>query len=83
MNETKQKLIIYRSISDENSHFPQEFNGYMCDYIKNCNLVSGVPGLGQAEQYCTLIVHMLSCLFSTSDASLASVEVWRVEYSTR
>ena len=43
--------------------------------------VGGVTGLGQAEQYCTLIVHMLSCLYSTSDASLASVEVRRVEYS--
>ena len=34
MNETKQKLTIYRSISDENSRFPQEINVYISDYIK-------------------------------------------------
>ena len=34
MNKTKQKLIIYRFISDENSHFPQEINVYISDYIK-------------------------------------------------
>ena len=38
MNETKQKLIIYRSISDENSHFPQEINVYISDYIKKLKL---------------------------------------------
>jgi hypothetical protein len=29
---------------------------------------------------CTYSVHMLSCLYATSGASLASVEDWRVEY---
>jgi hypothetical protein len=27
--------------------------------------VGGVQGLGRAEQFCTLSVHMLSCLYST------------------
>jgi hypothetical protein len=34
MSEIKQKLIIYRSISDENSHFSQEINVYISDYFK-------------------------------------------------
>ena len=31
---------------------------------------------------CTLSVRMLSWLYSTPGASLASVEVWRIEYSS-
>ena len=34
MNETKQKLMISRSISDEISDFPQETNVSISDYIK-------------------------------------------------
>jgi hypothetical protein len=34
MNETKQKLIIYRYVLEENSHFPQEINVYISEYIK-------------------------------------------------
>ena len=34
MNETKEKLIIFRSISDGNPHFPQEINVYISDYIR-------------------------------------------------
>ena len=34
MNETKQKLNIYRFKSDEKSHFPQEFNVYISDHMK-------------------------------------------------
>ena len=44
--------------------------------------VGGVLGLGRAEQFCTLSVHMLSCLYSTPGDSLAWVEVWRLEYSS-
>ena len=44
--------------------------------------VGGVLGLGRAEQFCTLSVHMLSCLYSTPGDSLAWVEVWRIEYSS-
>jgi hypothetical protein len=33
--------------------------------------VGGVPGLGQAEQFCKLSVHMLSCLYSTPGDGLA------------
>ena len=32
--------------------------------------VGGVLGLGRAEQFCTLSVHMLSCLYSTLGDSL-------------
>ena len=51
---------------------------------KNCNHAKyvGVPGLGRAEQYSTLSMHLLSCLYSPPDASLASVKVWRIEYSS-
>jgi hypothetical protein len=38
MKETKQKLIIYRFISDENSHLLQEINIHIPDYIKNNEL---------------------------------------------
>jgi hypothetical protein len=34
MNETKQKLIINKSMSDENLHIPQEVNVSISDYIK-------------------------------------------------
>ena len=30
----KTKLILYRSISDENLHIPQEINVYISGYIK-------------------------------------------------
>ena len=45
--------------------------------------VGWVTGLGQVEQYCTLSVHMLSCLYYTTGASLASVEFLRVEWLSR
>ena len=34
MDETKQKLIIYRLIYGEHSHFPQEINVYISDNNK-------------------------------------------------
>ena len=34
MNETKEKLMIYRFISDENSNLQKEIYDYICNYIK-------------------------------------------------
>ena len=62
------------------SRMDVNIEGYISWLIKTlqtCN-VGGVPGVGQAEQYCTLGLHKLSCLYSTPDASLASVEVWSI-----
>ena len=47
------------------------------DKLKPCQ-EGGLPGLVQAEQYCTIDAHIVSCLYSTPGASLASVEVLRI-----
>ena len=43
--------------------------------MQPCKVGDGVLDSGQAEQYCTLRVQMISCLYSTTGDSLTSVEV--------
>ena len=63
----------------------KRFNSNICHKeAKNCNHAKyvGVTSLGRAEQYSTVSVNLLGCLYSPPDASLASVKVWRIEYSS-
>jgi hypothetical protein len=74
--------------SQEQTSLAQGFWSHHEEFFNNLKKIAALQsrwgtGLGQAEQYCTLSVHMLSSLYSISGASLASVEVWRVENSTR
>ena len=45
--------------------------------VRGRELAESKPCWGQAEQYHTLNVHMLSCLYSTPGASLVTEKVWR------